>query len=122
MTHRELPRAEWSRLEDTAQLGPALHAIPPDARIVVVEDATAIIGTWAVLRYVHVEGLWIAPAHRTRGRVGAHLLAGMEATAQAWGARVVLTAAITDDVRALIRHRGGIPLPGDHFVLPLGGA
>lgn len=122
MTTRLLPMDEWFRLADT-ELGPALHVLPDDTRIVVVEDPDGdIVGCWALIRYVHVEGVWIAPSHRKRGRVAASLLAGMQQAARDWDVQAVLTAALTDDVRQLIDHLGGQPLPGDHFVLPIGRA
>jgi hypothetical protein len=113
-------RADWDRLA-TTDLGPVLPLLPADTQIVVVEGPEGIVGTWAVVRYVHVEGLWIAPAHRKRGRVGALLLAGMREVAHAWDTTVVLTGAESDEVRALIGHFGGRQLPGDHYVLPIGG-
>lgn len=122
MITRQLPQAEWPRIAHT-EIGPALEVLPPDdTRILVVEDAGQILGTWALIRYVHVEGVWVHPDHRKRGRVAAHLLGGMREIAQAWGQSVVLTAAVTDDVRQLIAHLGGQQLPGDHYVLPINGA
>jgi hypothetical protein len=120
MTRRELPAREWPRLAHT-ELGSAVWALPPATRIVVVEEEAVIVGCWAVVPCTHVEGLWIAPAHRGRGRVGAHLLAGMRAIAHEVGVHAVLTAAITDEVRQLITHYGGLQLAGDHYVLPVGG-
>jgi len=123
MTRRELPRSEWARLAGT-ELAPAIAAdvFPADTRLVVVEDdAGAIVGAWAVIRYVHVEGLWIAPTHRGRGRVLRHLLAGMRDVARSWGAAAVWTAAQTADVARLIVGYGGRQFPTDidHFVMPI---
>lgn len=122
MRARQLPQSEWPRVAHT-EIGPALSVLPPDdTRIVVVENGSdEILGAWALIRYVHVEGVWVHPDHRKRGRVAAHLLAGMRDVAYAWGHSVVLTAALTDDVRQLIAHLGGQPLPGDHYVVPLTG-
>lgn len=120
MTSRELPRAEWNRLVET-EIGPALSLLPSDTRMLVVEQDATILGAWAVIRYVHVEGVWIAPTHRKRGAVAACLLRAMKATAREMGARAVLTAALTDEVRALCTHLGGVQLPGDHFAIPIGG-
>lgn len=120
MTRRELPRAEWARLAHT-ELGPALAYLPPGTRISVVEQLGAIVGVWGLLPYWHAEGLWIAPEHRGRGRVGAYLLAGLRETAAAADIDVVLTAAITPAIDTLIRHYGGRQLPGTHYALPIGG-
>lgn len=120
MTTRELPRDEWARL-DALDMDPIVWALPDDSRIVVVEDtAGAIVGVWAVIRYVHVEGLWIAPDHRKRGRVGARLLAGMRRVARSWGAPAVLTGCVSEEVRKMLEHVGGAKLPGDHYVFPIG--
>lgn len=120
MVVRSLPRADWPRLIGT-ELERAVPYLPEDAEVLVVEDAAgAIVGCWAVIRYVHVEGLWIHPDHRKRGRVGAHLWRAMVEAARALGAGAVLTGAIDDQVRRLIAHAGGTKLPGDCYVLPLG--
>jgi len=124
MTRRELPRSEWGRLVGTEleQLALQPELLPADTRIVVVEDAAGeIVGSWAGIRYVHFEGICIAPAHRRRGRVLAHLLAGMRDIAQSWGVGAVLTGADTQEVADLITGYGGQELPGRHFVLPVEG-
>lgn len=121
MTVRTLPREQWSRVRHTP-LGEALPLLPPDTEVLIVEDeAGAIVGTWAVLRYVHVHGFWIADAHRKRGAVLRRLLQGLRAAAERWGARAVMTSAETSDVAELIRRYGGRKLPGAPFVFPVGG-
>ena len=125
MTLRELPRHEWHRLNgvgeiDGVDLGKIAAAVPADGRVLVVEDDGVIVGTWSVMRYVHVEGFWIAPAHRKRGRVGQYLLTGMRRVAREWGVGAVLTGCISDEVEGLLTKVGGIKLP-DHFVFPVGG-
>ena len=122
MTSRILPVEEWPRLAGTEleAVWPVLD--PQQAHIVVVEHDGAIVGCWAVIRYVHVEGVWIAPSYRKRGRVAAHLLRGMRSVARAMGAEAVWTAAVSDEVEGLIGHLGGVRLPADHYVMPVGGA
>lgn len=120
MTSRLLPRDEWARLAGT-ELETAWPVLPSDAQIVVVEDEGAIVGCWAVIRYVHVEGLWIADAHRKRAGVGRRLLAGMLHAVRALGADRVITGAMGEDVRRLIAHAGGSLLPGEQYVMPIGG-
>lgn len=116
---RELPRAEWDRLEGL-EMGALVPALPADTRMVIVEDGDgAIVGTWAVIRYVHVEGLWIAPPHQKRGRVGAYLLEGMRRIARSWGASAVLTGCMSDEVETLLEHVGGMKLPGDQWAFPV---
>lgn len=121
LTTRELTRAEWPRLALTP-IAAVLDRFPTDTRIVVVEDAAGlIVAEWALIRYVHVEGVWIAPEHQKRGRVAGLLLRAMYAVARSWGVSAVLTCADDDQVRGLVDHLGGRRLPGDHYVLPIGG-
>lgn len=122
MITRILPPREWPRLAGT-ELGDAWeHLSPKDVSMLVVEQDGVIVGCWCVLRYVHVEGLWIHPDHRKRGSVGRRLLRGMRQAARELGARFVFTGALGDDVRGLIAHIGGTKLPGEAYVIPVGEA
>jgi hypothetical protein len=116
-TTRVLPPAEWPGLVGTELEVVWPHMRPQDS-VVVVEDRGDIVGCWALLTVKHVEGLWIAPAHRGRSSVGRRLLAGMGALVGP--STPVFTAALTDDVRQLLS-RIGTRLPGDHYVLNFGG-
>lgn len=119
MTTRMLSRDEWA----TKLAGTELEAAVPyldGAQVVVVEDGETVVGCWALIPYVHVEGVWIAPAHRGRGSVARRLLSGMRRAAQAMGVSTVMTAAISDDVRELLAHLGATKLPGEHYALPVG--
>jgi hypothetical protein len=69
----------------------------------------------------HVEGICIAPAHRAKGVVGKHLLRQMRDMVQADGGTSVITHAQTDDVREMIQKLQGVRLPGDPYLLPMGG-
>jgi hypothetical protein len=120
MHARLLPVDEWPRLTGTEleQVWP--HLNDDHARIVVVEQDGQIIGCWSAIRYWHVEGAWVHPAHRKRGRVVQYAIALMFSTLRALGAGAVLTGSLTEDTDALIRHLGGNELPGRSFVIPLG--
>lgn len=120
MRTRILPTAEWPRLQGTEAETLWPHLNPQEAQVVVVEEDGAIVGTWVVLRVVHVECVWVAPAYRRTGSVARRLLRGMRAAAARWHARTVVTSALTDEVRDLIRQLHGQRLPGDHFVIPVG--
>lgn len=121
MTSRILPPAEWARLAGT-EAGEIAPRLPRDsASILVVEEDGAIVATWALITMVHAEGLWIAPSHRGRFGVVKRLLSGMRAMAHSLGAPAVQTAAISTEVADFIRRLGGSPLPGQAFVLPMGG-
>ena len=117
MTTRVLPVEEWPRLAGT-ELETIWPIVDPRlAHMLVVEDGPEVVGCWALLTLAHVEGLWIAPAHRHRGRVFARLIAGMRALARAEGFRAVGTAADTDTVRALLVKAGAHRVPGESYVL-----
>lgn len=120
MTTSLLPRDQWSRLAGT-ELEQVWPLLPEDAHIIAVEHEGQIIGCWALIRYVHVEGVWVHPDHRKRGSVARRLLGMMHRTARAMGATAVLTGAMSDEVRDLIAGLGGSQLPGDHYVLPIRG-
>lgn len=121
MTSRILPPAEWPKLVGTEAETLWPHLDPENSRVLVVEHDGRIVGTWTVLRLVHVECVWIDPDYRGAFGVVKRLLRGMREVARGWGARTVLTAALTDPVRSLIASLGGSMLPGDHYVLPVEG-
>lgn len=121
MTTRELPRAEWHRISEAdGGLHVIPETVPENTKIVVVEDADGkIVGSWMLLRTVHVECLWIAPSHRKRGSVFRRLLSQMTASARAWGAKVVLTHSAADDVARLVKNYGGVPIDAQAWVFKL---
>ena len=109
-----------ARVRDT-ELAGVLPLLPTGTRVILIEDDDQVVGTWAMPRYCHVECLWIHPAHRAGAAIGRRLLLAMRAEAHRTGDRVVLTAALSDQVAALCLAFGGAELPGRHFVLPIGG-
>jgi hypothetical protein len=121
LTTRILPPTEWHRLTGTEveSIVPGLD--PAHTAVLVVEDGDAIIGTWVLLRMVHVECFWIAPAHRGKAGVAARLLRSMRALLPAWGSRCPITGSVTAEMTSMIERLGGIKLPGDQFALPMGG-
>lgn len=76
---RPLPPEEYHRL---AHFPIAERFGVPDpraAQILVAEDpAGDIVGIWAALTTVHLDGLWIAPEYRRTSRVASQLLHGMK--------------------------------------------
>jgi alkylation response protein AidB-like acyl-CoA dehydrogenase len=121
MTTRILPPEEWHRLTGTEveSIVPGLD--PAQTAVLVVEDGAAIIGTWVLLRMVHVECFWIAPAHRGKAGVAARLLRTMRGLLPAWGSTCPITGSVTPEMTSMIERLGGIKLPGDQFALPMGG-
>ncbi|MES2531839.1 MAG: GNAT family N-acetyltransferase [Pseudomonadota bacterium] len=119
MTRRVLPRDEYARLVGT-YLEPLIEWFPADADVIVVEDdAGAIIGCSSLFTRCHVEGTWIAEAHRGRTGVARSLLEGIRATAQRRHADRVLTASMDDAMTRLLGKLGATALPGIHFVWPM---
>ena len=120
MTSRILPSAEWHRLVGT-ELESIIDAmIPEQTTVMVVEDSTgAIVGTWALIRFLHAEGFWIHPDHRGQGSVLRRLIAVTRTEAHRQGEVVVWTGAATADVEALLTHVGAARLPIQHYLLPV---
>lgn len=121
MTTRVLPVEEWHRLEGTE-----LDGVPLDeenAVVIVVEDADGqIVGCWSILRVIHVEGMWIHPAHRRTGPVFRRLLNEMRRIVTGFhGQHVAVSAALTPDVAKLLEAYGGVKLPGEHYAFPVAG-
>ena len=124
LTTRLLPQSEWDKLGDTDIPVILPFTRPEDIQIVVVEEQDRIVGAWAVLRVVHLEGAWVTPEYRGNGVVRARLMqAGLEA-AQQWAGDWAMTAAKPDDehVKHIItKHMGGIQVPMYSYVVPLRG-
>lgn len=119
MVVRELPPAEDHRLAGLDIAVALPHVRREDLRILVVEDDGQIIGTWAVQTIRHLEGVWIDPAHRGRGRVAKLLCDATLRVARETSPTFILTAATSPDVARLItRHLGGLKLPADTYVVP----
>lgn len=119
MQERELPPAEWHRLNGTEaeKLWPFVN--PENTRVIVVEDEGRIVGVWAMLRTVHAECLWAAPSHRGSLGVAKRLFRGMREVAAEWGVDRVITGSVDPQVTGLIERFGGKPMPCESFVLPV---
>lgn len=117
-TVRQLPPAEWDRL---LGLPFARAGLPnPDlTAIFVAEDAAgAIVGIWAAMTAVHLDGLWIDPAHRDTTIAG-RLLRTMKAFLTEKQIPVSFTV-ISDPAVMVLAHKGGFTrYPGDLWVLNL---
>ena len=119
MTSRILPPDEWEKLAGTEAEALWPHLDPDNSRVLVVEDGDRIVATWTALRVVHLECVWIDPEYRGAFGVVKRLLRGVREIAKGWGARTVVTSAMTDQVRALAKSLHGTPLPGEHYVMPM---
>lgn len=121
MTTRELPPSEWWKLANTEAKDVWPHLKHGSTHVMVVEHEGQIVGCWLLLRMYHVECLWIAPEHQKKTSVGRRLWTGMQRLAGSLGIGAAWTAAMSDDVRALLTRAGATQLPGDHYVLPFRG-
>jgi hypothetical protein len=120
MTSRVLPPAEWPRLAGT-ELAPIISAMGGDTTTVfVVEDDTSeIVGCWSLLTCAHMEGLWIAPAHRRAASVLRRLMVTMRKTLEERQIGAVWTSAMDDEIATIVKACGGMDVPGKHFVVPV---
>lgn len=121
MTTRLLPFEEWSRLSETA-LAPLVNVSHPLrlSVLVVEDDAGAIVGCWGLLTFLHAEGLWIAPEHRTKASVARHLLRAMKQAVAERGEAVVLTGSQDPAIDRLIEHWGGTRIECQEYALEMG--
>lgn len=116
---RVLDPAEWlDKLRDTPLAGTTLD--PDESFIVVVEapDGT-VLACWAAFNAVHVEGVWVHPAHRRQGGVARALLDAMTQALRARDIREVITNAEDAAIEAIIQKLGGILLPGTCWLIRL---
>ncbi len=114
-----LPPEEWPRLAGTEaeRVWPLLD--PAQAQVLVVEQGGAIVGVWVLMRLVHAECVWIAPAHRGRGSVAKRLVSFMRERARAWRVRSVLGHPVDASVVTLIEKLQGTRLPGVPYLIPV---
>jgi hypothetical protein len=90
---------------------------PENARVIIVEQGSQIMGCWAAITQAHVEGLWVAPD--AGAGVSRALLSKMVETLQGLGVSEVLTQSLTPAVDQLITSAGGRKLPGSTWVIPV---
>lgn len=121
MTTRLLPVEEWHKLAGTELETVVPHLTPERVSIIVVEDGGQVVGCWALMTVLHCEGLYIAPAYRGKGSVARRLWTTMRGLARDFGARSVATSACSDEVRALLAHVGAVRVPGESYVMQIGG-
>ena len=119
LTLRQLPPEEWA-----AKLGhlPFAEGGLPDptlAAILVVEDESgAVIGVWAAMTAVHLDGLWVRPDHQRTGVAG-KLLHGMTDLLQRLGIAVSFTIVQDLGVLCLAAKAGFTRVAGDLLIFRL---
>ena len=122
MTGRLLPPEEWPRLAGTLLEG-VWPSLKPDRDVVrVVEQDGEIIGCAALLALWHLEGAWIAPAHRKRAAVGRRLWAEMREEVRRRSVPEVWMMATSPDTARICERLGrATRLDCAHFAVMVGG-
>lgn len=94
---------------------------PEGCQVLAEEQDGEIVGTCAVLKATHLEGLWIHDDHRNPGTARSLLRAAVElaqgTTAHGW----VFACVGSDEVAAQVERLGGQEVPVRLYVLPLKG-
>lgn len=116
LRHRVLPRDEYQRLTGT-ELESVASTLPEGCQVLVVEDGDVIVGCWALMSVLHVEGAWVSPSHRASA--SRHLLHGMADLVADAGGATVLTGSASPRVARLLRGLGATKLEFDTYVLSL---
>jgi hypothetical protein len=118
-TVRELPVEEWDRLRAL----PFAEKGLPDPRltkILVAETPEGrIVGVWAAMTQVFLDGLWVAPDYRRTSWVAMKLLRGMRDLLRRLGIVQSFTLVQTTDVLCLATKAGFVRVQGDLCVLEL---
>ena len=117
-TTRRLPVEEWERLRAYPF---ATHGLPnPDLTLILVaEDATGtIVGIWAAMTAVHLDGLWVHPDHQGTTIAG-RLLKGMKALLRQYGLWITFTVIQDAQVMVLAHKAGFVRATGDLWILQI---
>lgn len=121
MALRELPSAEWHRLEGFGHFATCPLPNPAYATILVDEDEDGVIcGSWFAHTVVFLEGLHIDPAHRNPG-AARRLFHGMITLLRERGVKAAFTITIDEAVGVLADKAGFARVPGTLHLLTLGG-
>ncbi len=120
ITARVLPPVEWIKLDGTALAGRWRDLDPASAQVLVAEQGGDVVGWWVALNVVHVEGLGIVPSHQGLAGVSRALLRAMTRELQAHGVREVVAHVTDPAVAEMVAGLGGLPLPGEAWVVPVG--
>jgi len=117
---RQLPVAEWPRLADTVLVNVWDTLSPDHTRVVVVEDDKGkIVGTCAVMTFVHVEGLGIAEDCRKQGAVWRRLMHGVGKVAEEIGVRAMVAGSADEEMSDYLARMGTTPLDAQFCAVPM---
>jgi len=119
MRVRVLKEKEWPELGDLDMAAILPFVKPENIRIVVVEsDEGQIVATWAAIRQVEFEGIWIHPEHRNAGVIRGLLQATKEA-AKEWANSYGVTWSKDPVLSRQIERMGGKRFEAETYFLPM---
>lgn len=117
LTDRVLPPEEWHRLKGTGLDAWVDRVDPTAATVAVVEtEDGVIVGCWAAVQMLHVEGLWIAPAYRGHVSAARRLWRRMRAIVMGKGAASVVTASMSPEITAMLATKQAQPMPPEYIL------
>lgn len=115
---RQLPFEEWDKLEG---LPIATNGLPnPDTSAIIAaqdEDGN-VIGVWAAMTPIVLEGLWIREDHR-HSTVAGRLLINMKQFLRSINVDRAFTLVQAPEIKALAEKAGFNAIPGDLMMLEL---
>lgn len=114
-TTRVLPPEAWGALAQT-DLEYLWQNLPPDSKVIVVEDGETIVGRWVLMPIWHAEFLSIAPSHQGKTSVARRLYQGMRRLLDELQIKAVYTGAVDEHVVKLLDHVHAQKLPGEHYI------
>ena len=109
MTSRVLPPDEWPRLQGTEAETLWPHLSADNSRVLVVEQDGAIVGTWVVMRLVHVDAKQLPEV--AQGRLTRRPIRGLSGFALFLQAAVVGAFLFLSVVLLLLEGLLGFPAP-----------
>lgn len=115
-TVRMLPVEEWDRLRNLPFASQGLP--PPELAVIFVAETTAgeIVGIWSAMTAVHLDGLWVDPAHQAT-TVAGRLLKATKGFLRETGVAVAFTM-ISDPAVMCLAHKAGFErYPGDLWMI-----
>lgn len=114
---RELPKAEWHRLDDESRtFFETVHE--QDIAVFVAERDGEIVGHMAVIRAPFFERWWVAPDHFGNAGVTRGLLRAGTEKAREWAPHWVMAHG-NEQMTETLKRLGGIWMPMHTVALPL---
>lgn len=113
---RELPEAEWYRLQELPDGPYAEVSLPPSdtCRIVVIEQDRQLLGYWVISAAIHLDPLYLDPSVRHHPRLALAFTGAVVHTLQRTGARFAyaVIADLQPENAAMAAHLGFVRVPG----------